>query len=307
VTAHPQPDFKTRAERENFPVAGWFLPRHLRPAVRAYYAFAREADDIADATTFTVIEKLTALDALEGSVLKGYGGDASGHAAGLALRERGLPLSVATDLLIAFRADARNSTIKTLTDLMDYCRHSAAPVGRFLLGLHGEHAGFEESEALCAALQILNHVQDARKDIDTLKRCYIPLAWLEAEGIALIDLLDPNNLSGTPGAYEPIRDDYAHGDNRTPVTAQPVDDVKVARCLHRMLDQAEHLLVLAQPLPKFVTHRGLAAQSAMVLQLAQRLLTRLRDHDPWAQRISLTGFDWFDAALTGLRVRVLGP
>lgn len=298
------PDFTTRAKAENFPVAGWFIARPLRGAVQAYYAFARAADDVADSTGLTVIQKLTALDDLETSLCKGFEGSPNGLEAGRALRTHGIPLTDATDLLVAFRADARNGTVKTLADLMTYCRHSAAPVGRFLLALHDETAGHAQSDALCAALQILNHVQDAHDDIATLKRCYIPLEWLEAENIALIDLLDPENLSGSV-AGDPIRDDYEHAEKNI-TTPQPIDPAKITNLLNRMLDQAEHSLVLAKTLPKSLKDRRLAAQSATILSLAERLLARLRAFDPWTMRISLTPTDWIAAVFAGLRVRVFG-
>ncbi len=299
------PDFTTRAKAENFPVAGWFIARPLRGAVQAYYAFARAADDVADSTSLTVIQKLAALDDLETSLCKGFEGSPHGLEAGRSLRTHGIPLTDATDLLVAFRADARNGTVKTLDDLMAYCRHSAAPVGRFLLALHDETAGHAESDALCAALQILNHVQDAHDDIQTLKRCYIPTTWLDTENIALIDLLDPENLTGSV-AGDPIRDDYEHGE-KSIITPQAVDPAKIAKLLQRMLDQAEHSLVLAKPLPQALKDRRLAAQSATIICLAERLLTRLRSFDPWTARISLTPTDWFAAVLAGLRVRVFGP
>ncbi|MBL8630067.1 MAG: squalene/phytoene synthase family protein [Rhodospirillaceae bacterium] len=297
------PDFTKRAQAENFPVAGWFIAPRLRGAVQAYYAFARAADDVADSTSLTVIQKLSTLDHLETSLCKGFDGAANGLEVGKIFRAQGIPLTDATDLLTAFRADARNGTVKTLDDLMAYCRHSAAPVGRFLLSLHGETRGEAHADALCASLQILNHVQDARDDIQALKRCYIPTDWLDAEGIALIDLLDPDNLTGSV-AGDPIRDDYEHGE-RTLTTPQPVDPAKVSRCLQRMLDQVDVLLVRARALPGVLKSRGLAAQSAVILCLAQRLLGRLRAHDPWTMRVTLTPADWMVAVGAGLRGLVL--
>lgn len=305
------PAFKHRAAAENFPVAGWFIPGPLRETVHAYYAFARLADDVADSTELTVIQKLSMLDALE-SALRSTTPATQPHeqvaqTAGQQLQAHSIPLSVASDLLIAFRADARNTPPRTLADLMDYCQHSAAPVGRFLLALHGEQSGHDASDALSSALQILNHVQDARGDAETLKRCYIPADWLAAENIELIDFLDPQNLTGTVPGYDPIRDDYTHGaEDTVHATAKAVDPAHISRCLNRMLDQAEHLLVIATPLAATVKHRGLAAQSAAILCLAERLLALLRRNDPWTYKVSLRPTDWMVAATVGLRVRVFG-
>ena len=309
-------DFNARAE--NFPVAGWFIAKHLRPAVRAYYAFARLADDIADATDLSIIKKLSALDDVEKALLNGTG---SGNSAddqvhqvarslGAIMRERDLPMALATNLLTAFRADARNTIIFRLDDLRQYCTHSAAPVGRFLLAIHHASDGYAASDALCAALQILNHVQDAHEDARLLKRCYIPLDWLNAQGIDLIDL---QNLMGQnvfrPG-YVAIRDDYAEhvaedgGERTTAIKPKRIDAIKLRTCLNMLLDEVEVLLVTAQPLPRLLMNRGLAAQSAAILCLARRLLQRLRAVDPWHHRVDLRAFDWMVAGVMGARVRL---
>lgn len=257
-----------RARRENFPVAGWFIARPLRPAVRAYYAFARAADDIADAPDLTVIAKLQGLDALAADLAH------ASHPVAVMLRARGLPIALAADLLQAFRADARNGGIATLSDLMSYCRSSACPVGRFLLALHGEVSGTQEADALSSALQILNHVQDVRGDAAELRRCYVPADWLADAGV------DAGRLVTAPPETAPAG---------------------LTAALRRMLDQAEDLLVLAGPLPHALANRRLAAQSAAILCLAWRLLGRLRRADPWRYAIGLTPLDWAAAALAGAR------
>jgi hypothetical protein len=287
---------------ENFPVAGWFIAARHRPLVRAYYAFARQADDIADSPDLSVIQKLGALDTIE-SELNG-----TASSLGSLLRERDIPLAHAADLLIAFRADARNTLIRTFDELLGYCRHSAAPVGRFLLALHREKVGANASDALCTALQILNHVQDARADAETLKRCYIPLAWLNAQDIDLIDLLDPRGLTTYGPGYTPIRDDYTHEEEGGGAAQpKPVDPAKLRACLNKLLDEVERLLIVARPLPGQLKDRGLAAQAAMIHCLAGRLSNLLRANDPWQFKISLRLADWFVAALVGLRTRMLGP
>lgn len=151
--------------RENFPVAGWFIDKPLRPAVRAFYAFARTADDIADDPALSPERKLALLDGMEAAA----------------------PAPEARDLLVAFRMDARNEAIEKPEDLDRYCRFSAAPVGRFLLRLHGEAQGQHESDALCAALQILNHVQDVTLDWQNLRRSYVPRAWADLPGRTALD------------------------------------------------------------------------------------------------------------------------
>jgi hydroxysqualene synthase len=317
VTDHShQTSVLTQSHAENFPVAGWFLAGRHRAAVQAYYAFARLADDIADSTQLTVIQKLAALDDVEKALIHGAGSynapTAAARHLGALLRERDISLDVASDLLVAFRADARNPPIRAYAELTAYCAKSANPVGRFLLALHGETAANDPSDNLCAALQILNHIQDVRVDAEALKRCYIPLAWLNAQGIDLIDLLDPDGLTTTAPDFTPIRDDGMHGDGdedvalETSARAKPIDDVKLQACLNKLLDEVDGLLVGAQSLPQCIQDRGLRAQSTAILVLAKSLATRLRNGNPWRYRISLTAFDWLRAALVGLRVRVLG-
>jgi len=164
--ALPAPAATDAAMRgENFPVAGWFIEKRLRPAVRAFYAFARTADDIADDPALSTERKLALLDDMEAAA----------------------PAPEARDLLMAFRMDARNEAIARPQDLDRYCQYSAAPVGRFLLSLHGEARGQEQSDALCAALQILNHVQDVTADWQNLQRSYVPKVWSNLPGRTALD------------------------------------------------------------------------------------------------------------------------
>src|SRR5213078_129298 len=114
-------------------------------------------------------------------------GDDNAEAAHLraALAERGLPPRHAQDLLTAFRLDVTKLRYKDWDDLISYCAYSAMPVGRFVLDVHGEsHATWPANDALCAALQINNHLQDCGKDFRELNRVYIPLDAFAAAGAA---------------------------------------------------------------------------------------------------------------------------
>jgi hydroxysqualene synthase len=289
--------------------------RH-RGVVSAYYAFARTADDMADDPNLSIIQKLSALDALDNALHSDADFSSNdpalriAHKLGQIMRERGLPLTLAADLLTAFRVDARNTIIRTVADLRAYCAHSAAPVGRFLLALHNQPNGREASDALCAALQILNHVQDAREDIQTLKRCYIPLEWLNAEGIDLIDLHHHAGHIVHRPDFIPLRDDYLphHADETAiDLKPRPVDAAKLRACLNKLLDESENLLIMADALPRTVSDRGLAAQSAAILCLARGLLKRLRATDPWLAHIQLHAVDWLAAAAVGTRRWLVHP
>lgn len=272
--AAPLPAGKTDQD-ESFPVA-WLLPREQRGVVLAYYRFARLADDIADTPGMAPSEKLTRLQGLENG-LRTQAGPPEAVALHQALGARDIPLSCATDLLIAFRRDARNPACDTWEDLLDYCRVSAMPVGRFLLHLNGQSdpAAHQASDALCAALQITNHVQDCGTDWRRLRRLYIPRAWLSAEGL-------------TPEAL-------AAG------TTSPA----LRRVLDRVLAATDTLIDAARPLPARITARRLRAQAAATVTLAIRLRQRLGREDPLAHRVAPSRGDWLRAFLHGLRAGVM--
>jgi squalene synthase HpnC len=168
---------------ENFPVASRLIhPRHRAP-ILAFYEFVRTADDIADHPSLAPDRKLALLDRLE-ATLVGKGDD---DPVGVALRQqlaaRGLPPRHAQDLLTAFRMDVTKLRYRDWDDLIGYCSYSAMPVGRFVLDIHGEsRATWPANDALCAALQIVNHLQDCAKDFRALDRVYIPLDALAAAG-----------------------------------------------------------------------------------------------------------------------------
>ncbi len=189
---------------ENFPVASVLIaPRH-RATVLAFYTFARAADDIADSPTLTPEEKVRRLDLFEATLL----GRSEAAASALPLREAlgrtGLPARHALDLLVAFRLDATKTRYASFDELMDYCRYSAAPVGRFVLAAHGEpETTWPANDALCAALQIINHVQDCGKDYREIDRVYVPADLLARHGAAVADLAAP---SASPALRATLRD-----------------------------------------------------------------------------------------------------
>ncbi|WP_404378425.1 squalene/phytoene synthase family protein [Caenispirillum salinarum] len=257
---------------ENFPVASALLARRHRPVVAAYYRFARTADDVADSETLTPDVKVAALDVMQ-AVLEGREDPAlSPEAATLRpmLHERCVPLRVASDLLIAFRDDSRGLTCRTWSDLIAYCENSANPVGRFLLRLHGApDAADRPSDALCTALQILNHLQDLREDWTRLHRLYLPLEWIESAGGHAEDLA----RIPTPDLFRPL--------------------------ILEALDRTDALIAEADRLPGHIGERGLTMQARMVVELARRLSTRLRPDAPETEDTKASRIDWAAAALRG--------
>src|SRR6201991_3240860 len=174
---------------ENFPVASWIIhPRH-RALILAFYNFVRTADDIADHATLEASEKLRLLDLLEAELLAN--GDTQPEAVNLrrALAERSMPPRHALDVLIAFRMDVTKLRYENWDEVIHYCRYSAMPVGRFMLDVHGESTStWAASDALCAGLQINNHLQDCGKDFRELNRVYLPRDALAAHGASVEQL-----------------------------------------------------------------------------------------------------------------------
>jgi hydroxysqualene synthase len=174
---------------ENFPVASWIIhPRH-RALILAFYNFVRTADDIADHATLPAQDKLAYLDLLEAELLGK--GDTQAEAVTLrhALAERGMAPRHALDVLIAFRMDVTKLRYETCDEVVHYCRYSAMPVGRFMLDVHGESTTtWAASDALCAGLQINNHLQDCGKDFRALNRVYLPRDALAASGASVEQL-----------------------------------------------------------------------------------------------------------------------
>lgn len=171
---------------ENFPVASFLIaPRH-RPPILAFYRFARFADDIADNATAPPEEKLRLLEEMRASLV----GKGTASPEAVALRavqmEHGLTDQHALDLLEAFRRDVTKLRYRNWDELIDYCRYSAMPVGRFVLDVHGESRDtWPANDALCAALQIINHLQDCAKDLRELDRVYVPEDALAAKGLTV--------------------------------------------------------------------------------------------------------------------------
>ncbi len=258
---------------ENFPVGSFLIAKPLRAHVHAYYAFARNADDIADSPTLSPAEKIARLNTME-AVLTGAQAEGAPSAERLraSFAESGVPDAHARELLIAFRRDAVKNRYANWAELMDYCRYSAAPVGRYLLDLHGESpTTWPASDALCASLQVLNHLQDCAKDLRALDRCYIPQDWLAEAGLATDDLARSETTPALRGV------------------------------LDKALAATDTLNALAATLPGQIKSRRLRIETAIIVSLAHRLTAHLKSGDPLATRVKLTKFDFLAATLTGLR------
>ena len=258
---------------ENFPVGSWLIPRDLRPHVASYYAFARAIDDIADNPALPADEKIARLDGFA-AALRGENNDpayAKAHALRVTLAATGISAAHGLDLISAFKQDAVKPRYETWAVLIDYCLRSAAPVGRFLCDLHGEDkALYPLSDALCNALQVINHLQDCAKDYAEMDRVYLPEEWMRAEGATVTDLKNP---AATPA---------------------------LRRVLDRCVAGTAALMIDARKLPKAMKHRSLAAETAIIVSIADKLTTRLGREDPLATRVALSPVGYLTAAAGGL-------
>ncbi len=263
MSAVLSPSGKSEAT-ENFPVGSFLVEKRLRRHVAAYYAWARAIDDIADAPDLEPEEKLRRLDVMELTLAGAMGRTKPELAVARTLRasllETGVPFSTALDLVSAFRQDAEQTRYRDWDALMDYCARSAAPVGRYLLHLHGEtdKAAFAASDALCKALQVINHMQDCGDDFRQLGRVYLPMEWMERAG-AEVSMLEGNE------SPPPLR-----------------------AVLDRCIDASRGLMEAARPLPGLLKNRRLAMEAAVIIRIADSLLEELAARDPLKERVKLT-------------------
>ena len=243
---------------ENFPVASWIIhPRH-RALILAFYNFVRTADDIADHASLPEREKLDLLDLLEAELL-GHG-DSQKEAVMLrqALAERAMSPRHALDVLIAFRMDVTKLRYETWDEVIHYCRYSAMPVGRFVLDVHGESTStWAASDALCAGLQINNHLQDCGKDYRNLDRVYLPRDALATSGASIESL----------------------GEARAPAP--------LLNCLHSLAVRNEALLNESKPLGAVVQDFRLGLEISVIQAFADRIVRLLRVRDPLSRRVHL--------------------
>jgi squalene synthase HpnC len=249
------------------------LPKHLRPHVGTFYAFARAIDDVADNPDLPGDEKIRRLKgfdaALQGEV--GLGAEfQKAHVLRASMLETEVTTQHGSDLVSAFVQDAQKNRYTSWGELLGYCELSANPVGRYLLDLHGEDkSGYRYSDALCTVLQIVNHLQDCADDKRDLDRVYILTDWLAEENGEIEDIDKPSLSEGLRAVMD------------------------------RMLEGCEALMADARQLPAALKSKHLAMESAIIVRLADRLIDRLRRGDPLASRVALSKADFASAGLRG--------
>ena len=262
------------ATAENFPVFSWLLPARLRPHIEAFYAYARTIDDIADNPYLPPSDKLRRLNRYAWAT-NGLGRTdpalGRAHAVRRSLAATEVPRRYCIDLARAFKLDAIKRRYRDWDDLMGYCDLSAAPVGRYLIDLNGESpAAYPQSDALCNALQVLNHLQDCREDYKSLGRVYLPQDWMDEAGVGVEEL----NRVRSSTALRQLFD--------------------------RCLDATDGLLQLAGDLPGRIRNLRFAMDAAIIVEIAGVLSAELRRRDPLAERVALTRLQYAACCAQGI-------
>jgi len=253
---------------ENFPVASWLLPRHLREAVSALYAFARSADDIADEGDLSTEERLQQLDRYRREL--GKIASASPVHDPIFLRlartiaSHDLPLQPFFDLLDAFSQDAVKTRYADFAELMDYCRRSANPVGRLLLRLYRAEnpAQLAWSDSICSSLQLINHWQDIGVD------------WNKGR------------------VYLPQEDLLRFGVSESQIAEGRIDDNWKSLLLFHV-DRARAMMLAGAPLGRNLPGR-IGLELRLIVAGGLRILEKIEavDYDIFHQRPQLKSVDW---------------
>ncbi|AZP10779.1 squalene synthase HpnC [Undibacterium parvum] len=253
---------------ENFPVASLLMPAHLRPAVAGIYAFARTADDIADEGDASAPQRLLALEQYDNS-LRNIGCGAYNDLPlfknlAAIIEQHHLPLAPFHDLISAFKQDVVKTRYQNFDELLDYCSRSANPVGRIMLALYGttDPESLRDSDAICAALQLINFWQDIAIDWEK-QRVYVPRE----------DLL------------------------RFGISEQQIADAKLDHAWTSLMrfqtERARNMLITGSPLCKRLPGR-IGWELRLVVQGGLRILERLDqvDGDIFKKRPRLGKIDW---------------
>jgi squalene synthase HpnC len=256
---------------ENFPVASLLIKAKHRPAILAFYEFVRTADDIADHPALKPDEKLAHLDALEAGLLGRIEGEPAAQRLRASLRDRHLSTRHAQDLLTAFRMDVTKLRYQTWDELIEYCRYSAMPVGRFVLDVHGEpESTWPANDALCAALQVNNHLQDCRADYTALDRVYVPLDALSETGARVEELGAPRSSPA------------------------------LLRCLRSLADRTASLLQESSGFAAMIADFRLSLEVAVITAMAWRILGLIKTRDPLSEDVRLTKIGAMGSVLAGV-------
>lgn len=261
--------------QENFPVGMMMFNRHIRKIVADYYRFARYADDIADNPHLKPQNKVDKLYELEEIFTgqKSYKGQKLKFVQTLKdeFAKHNLSADLATDLLIAFRKDSLGFDYQTWGQLVDYCKYSAAPVGKFMLAVHQENPStYLPATSLCVALQIVNHVQDLKYDVSLLKRLYLPAEIMKKYHLRTEDLV------------------------------QDKSSISVQKAVKHIMEKTLGLVKEGSILPELIKSLSLRIEVCIILSLTNIMIKKILKGDILAREIKLSGFDWLRGIVAGI-------
>ena len=246
---------------ENFPVASKLLPEQWRQPILDFYSYLRGLDDISDSPTLKREAKRDQLrlvrlglqedqpEILPKWALPYYQRLQSGN----------LSPEHGEALWQAFWQDTEKQRYSNFDEVLAYCRLSANPVGRAVLEISGEaNPHYAAADALCTALQLINHLQDVRSDYLERGRIYLPQDWLAKAGLS------------------------------EKVLGKAETGPKLRHIFTQWLEEIDRLLHQAKPLPKSTRHRGLRWELKIILAFARALSRKLRKADPMARSVKLS-------------------
>ena len=250
-------------KQENFPVGSWLLSKKIRSQMLIFYKFARAADDIADSPNLNSKEKIRRLDlfvkAIQSNDIKIYKVE---NLKKVCIKNK-IKINHALNLLKAFKQDAVKKRYKNWSELINYCKYSAVPVGRFVIDLHKERKiSYKYSDPLCIALQILNHIQDCKEDYNKVNRVYLPLTFLKKHNVKL-QQLKKNRI-----------------------------EKNLRLTINDVLLHTEKLINEADKHKKIMKNKKLSKETEFILEIAKSLLKLLKKKDPLRNKIVLNKLDY---------------
>ncbi len=255
---------------ENFPVSSFLISPQKKIPIRKFYRFARIADDIADNEKISARKKIQILDYFDRGLTKSIQTNLKFlNELIKTFEDENISIEHARKLLIAFKLDASKIRYKTWKELINYCSNSASPVGRYVIDLHLKKVCskkilqkiFYGSDNLCNCLQILNHFQDIKDDLENLNRVYVPSELFEDEK----DLIESLSENKSSKKFEKIKLFY-------------LDKVE------KLLDECEIYLLL-------IPHKSLKRETFVIFFIAKKLTEKLKNSDPLKKKVKLSYID----------------
>ena len=260
---------------ENFPVASFLMTKKIRSIVRVFYFFARMADDIADHQKLSSNQKKKILLFFDNAISKSKKTNNKVLDKMIAkFKELPSGKKYSRNLLKAFMMDASNKKYKNWNDLLYYCKFSANPVGRFVIDAVNERKNiekiYEASDSLCTALQIINHIQDCKKDFKELNRVYIPESFFKKYSLDKKILRKSKSIEN----FERLK-------------IEIVDNV--------LLSLRKTKLGLRE-----IQSWRLRKETLIILNIAKRLCNLLKINDPLEKQIKLSRIDFIFCFFKGI-------